>query len=1544
MQLSMHKYLSSFLAVSVAILFYIGILWVDGYVFAANTCAATQTGDWNASATWTSCGGTVPQIGDSVTIGGGYTVTIPSSHTINAVADITIQNTGVLEQANTLTQTISGTLLIESGGELTHSNNSTSHLYSVNFAAANVQVNSGGVIDVDGLGYDNGGTSSDGNGPGKGLFGNKQSSGGGHGGDGGDSPAVAGGTGYCDVTGPTTIGSGGGSDLGSSAADGGGLIVLNVSGTFTLNGTITADGNNAGTGDQSGGGAGGGINITAGTIAGTPQGVTLTGGSGGTFGSNNTGGGGGGCMSLTYTTDSSSSGLLDASSVTMNGGVGSYQHGGAGTYAVFNTAGEDTLYVVNNGTVGAGSSQGASSLTVDYLEVNNGGTYTVASGTTFILVSNTPILSGDSTGTLIVDDNGTFTPSTTVTFSSTTLQFHQSATWTNGASTNLTLVASTLDFRDFSTSTSALTLGTVTLNTGSTLTHGNNSTEQTHILNLAATTLTIDSGASIDVDGLGYDNGGATSNGNGPGAGLYGSGNPSSGAGHGGAGGGSSDGDAGGSAYCTTSSPATIGSGGGTEFAASAADGGGLVILDISGTFTLNGTITADGGDAGTVDQSGGGAGGGVKITAGSVAGSTPAITATGGAGGTWGGASGGSGGGGGGCVYIGYSSSNAVESGDVSLAGGSAGNANGSDGAYVTAVINTAPTVTNMTLTTSTDGSGNITIAAILDDADDDSLSLKVESKSGTCSAYSGQSTSTLSGTIQSTFGTPSVDNNAAYQISSAITSSGANTVTTTWQSATDFASGDGTYCVFLTPYDGSVAGTIVSSTVVLDNVNPTVPGALSVNTTSTASILFDFGSQSSDTNFQEYLIVYNTGSTEPILDSSDGEVNSDTESALSTATYNSESSITISSLATSTQYTFNIYAADSYYNSVSSTGPITLYTMADVAGTPTVGSPTATTLPITIDTATNPSSTTYAIFNATDSTYLDASGASVSSPVFQTSSTWDGISATGLSGNTAYQFSVIARNGDSVDAATSTASTAAYTLASVPTSVSATALSGDSISISWSGDGTTYTLNDTSSDIVTNISGTSYTISNLTCGTTKSYKVKAINGDSTETAYSSTVSVTTNSCAAGSVAPAPIAIPVVQNVDIISKTIDSHQDTTIHQPIMNVNFSAGSSVRFNVGNQSHSLSHVNTTGERGSFILRSSPIHFTLAVDEEKVFDTDNDGTPDVHVKALSRDKQNDTMKLAVTVLEELPLYVHDNKTRTTERDVIVRIGSIRDISQIAISEDKDFTNTNFVHYDDDKGVVYRLSQGAGLKKLYIRVRSKSTAMATLERSIYYQDVAAASEKITVPKDVQETTSNTYSFSRNLQVGDTGVDVQKLQEFLNLHTFTVADVGPGSPGNETRKFGSLTKRALIAFQNHYKNDVLIPVGLRSGTGYLGPSTREFIANVHKDQSMQGEKSATSVTAPAVQSIGVEDISAIFASGLYYGYVGTDVRRLQTLLATQADVYPEGIVSGYFGPKTLAAVKKFQLKYHVVDSEEDIGFGNVGPATRKKLRQIFGK
>ena len=68
----------------------------------------------------------------------------------------------------------------------------------------------------------------------------------------------------------------------------------------------------------------------------------------------------------------------------------------------------------------------------------------------------------------------------------------------------------------------------------------------------------------------------------------------------------------------------------------------------------------------------------------------------------------------------------------------------------------------------------------------------------------------------------------------------------------------------------------------------------------------------------------------------------------------------------------------------------------------------------------------------------------------------------------------------------------------------------------------------------------------------------------------------------------------------------------------------------------------------------------------------------------------------------------------------------------------------------------------------------------------------------------------------------------------------------------------------------------------------------------------------------------------------LKLGSSGDDVSRLQRFLATNPGVYPEGMITGYYGALTEAAVKRWQVKYNIVSSgtADTTGYGVTGPRT----------
>ena len=97
--------------------------------------------------------------------------------------------------------------------------------------------------------------------------------------------------------------------------------------------------------------------------------------------------------------------------------------------------------------------------------------------------------------------------------------------------------------------------------------------------------------------------------------------------------------------------------------------------------------------------------------------------------------------------------------------------------------------------------------------------------------------------------------------------------------------------------------------------------------------------------------------------------------------------------------------------------------------------------------------------------------------------------------------------------------------------------------------------------------------------------------------------------------------------------------------------------------------------------------------------------------------------------------------------------------------------------------------------------------------------------------PTPTQSTTATpSAALSRNLDVGSTGADVKTLQQILNSDPATqIASSGPGSPGNETMMFGSLTKLAVEKFQVKYG----IANSSSPAYGYVGPATRAKLNSI---------------------------------------------------------------------------------------------------------------
>ncbi len=83
--------------------------------------------------------------------------------------------------------------------------------------------------------------------------------------------------------------------------------------------------------------------------------------------------------------------------------------------------------------------------------------------------------------------------------------------------------------------------------------------------------------------------------------------------------------------------------------------------------------------------------------------------------------------------------------------------------------------------------------------------------------------------------------------------------------------------------------------------------------------------------------------------------------------------------------------------------------------------------------------------------------------------------------------------------------------------------------------------------------------------------------------------------------------------------------------------------------------------------------------------------------------------------------------------------------------------------------------------------------------------------------------------TLSANLNIGMTNPQILILQQILNRLGFSISATGPGSPGNETNYFGSLTREAVRKFQCAKG---ITCTGSEGTTGYgrVGPMTRSIL------------------------------------------------------------------------------------------------------------------
>ena len=119
----------------------------------------------------------------------------------------------------------------------------------------------------------------------------------------------------------------------------------------------------------------------------------------------------------------------------------------------------------------------------------------------------------------------------------------------------------------------------------------------------------------------------------------------------------------------------------------------------------------------------------------------------------------------------------------------------------------------------------------------------------------------------------------------------------------------------------------------------------------------------------------------------------------------------------------------------------------------------------------------------------------------------------------------------------------------------------------------------------------------------------------------------------------------------------------------------------------------------------------------------------------------------------------------------------------------------------------------------------------------------------------------------------------------------------------------------------------------------------QSFGADSSTVATVQADLQASASSTPIQQPVSTGTSTCVtLSNNLYLGESDHgsegEVAQLQTFLAKDKNIYPSGLVTGYFGSETEQAVQRWQAANGIVSSggPSSTGFGYVGPRTRGEM------
>ncbi len=206
----------------------------------------------------------------------------------------------------------------------------------------------------------------------------------------------------------------------------------------------------------------------------------------------------------------------------------------------------------------------------------------------------------------------------------------------------------------------------------------------------------------------------------------------------------------------------------------------------------------------------------------------------------------------------------------------------------------------------------------------------------------------------------------------------------------------------------------------------------------------------------------------------------------------------------------------------------------------------------------------------------------------------------------------------------------------------------------------------------------------------------------------------------------------------------------------------------------------------------------------------------------------------------------------------------------------------------------------------------------------------VAATTELTTTTTEITPKNCQAKQiFKTVMDVGSKGNEVKALQEFFQCLGLLEAKF------KISGAFDKETENAAKKFQEKYE----LKCTTGTACGRIGPATMKKLNEVSQEA-----KTAVVTEATPTENVTAEITAKVnLKTNLTVGSKGQEVTALQKFLAQDKEIYPEGKITGTFGPATEAAVKRFQTKYELL-CKDGTACGYVGVATRQKIAEVSGQ